>query len=35
MAYLTMLQMIPALIAGWVCTFWSRLGLSDFGESHE
>jgi hypothetical protein len=35
MAYLTMLQMIPALVAGWVCTFWSRLGLSDFGESHE
>ena len=35
MAYLTMIQMIPALIAGWVCTFWSRQGLSNFGESHE
>lgn len=35
MAYLALLQVIPALIAGWVWSFWSRLGLSHFGESHE
>ena len=35
MAYLTMLQMIPALIAGWVWTRWSRPTLSDFGAVHE
>ena len=30
MTYLTMLQLIPALIAGWICHWWSRQTLSDF-----
>jgi len=35
MTYLTMLQLIPTVIAGWVCTWWSRQRLSDLGASQD
>ena len=35
MAYLTMLQLIPALIAGWIFHWWSKQTTSDLAQSQD